>query len=79
MKLKEINGLKQQGYKFFTDHYRELIGEQIVNNGGKTVVTVTTPSGDVVVGESICHKKDLFNKKIGRQIAIGRALKKLNK
>ena len=28
------------------------------------------------IGEAVCSEKDIFDKKIGRQIALGRAIKK---
>lgn len=44
------------------------------NKGGKTVVTVTTPTGQVLHGTAICANRDNFNKKLGVQIALGRAM-----
>ena len=45
--------------------------------GGKTEAIVILPDGNKVKGEAICSMKDSFNRKIGRDVAVGRALKKL--
>lgn len=44
------------------------------NKGGQTLVKVTTPTGQVLVGIAACSDKDNFNKKLGVNIALGRAL-----
>ena len=40
--------------------------------GGKTVVEITTPEGEQLIGEAECSIKDQFNRKRGLQVAIGR-------
>lgn len=45
--------------------------------GGKTEVEITTPDGRTLTGVATASRKDHYNKKIGTQIAIGRALKGL--
>lgn len=45
--------------------------------GGKTVVEVRHPDGREVTGSSNCSTKDQFSRKIGRTIALGRALSQL--
>lgn len=44
------------------------------NKGGQTLVRVTTPTGQVLVGIAACSDKDNFNKKLGVNIALGRAM-----
>lgn len=51
------------------------VTERILPRGGETVVELTTPDGEVLVGDSVCCEKDFFNKKMGVKIALGRALK----
>ena len=50
----------------------------LLPRGGKTAVEITTPSGANTFGESICSRKDGFNRKLGLKIAINRALAKLD-
>jgi hypothetical protein len=45
--------------------------------GGWTEVRVLLPDGTLVRGTALCSEKDNFSKKIGRDIALGRALKQL--
>lgn len=52
-----------------------LPDDEILPHGGKTEVLITTPDGKDMVGESMCHENDHFNKKLGVTIAIGRAMK----
>lgn len=59
----------------------------VLPNGGLTTVTIcrpgeidsahTQPEDDAVIatGEAKCSMKDVFNKKLGLQIALGRAMK----
>lgn len=44
------------------------------NLGGITEVYVTTPTGQVLRGVARCSNRDNFNKKLGVQIALGRAM-----
>ena len=46
--------------------------------GGKTVAHVVAEDGTEVIGEALCSLKDNFVYQIGRDIALGRALKKLS-
>lgn len=46
--------------------------------GGLTTVTVTLPDGHLFYGAAKCSKRDNYCKAIGRQIALGRALKLAN-
>lgn len=45
--------------------------------GGLTQCRVTLPDGTEIVGTAECSDRDNFSKKIGRDIALGRALKVL--
>lgn len=47
-------------------------------NGGKTVIEITTISGNDYVGVSVCSDKETYNKKLGVRIALARALKNCN-
>lgn len=69
----------------FTYTKREIIGNdnfEILSKGGKTIIEVTESfdqflAGRTVRGEAICSNKETFNRKIGNNIALGRALKQL--
>lgn len=51
-------------------------GKDFRPRGGRTLVTLIAPDGKQVMGESKCHPLlDNFNKKIGLEAALGRALK----
>jgi len=82
-----IKQLRQNGYKVRVLHTRnvtniERIGgifSEISNFGGYTKIEVTTPNGlNTVSGEARCSDKECFNRRIGNQIALGRALQKLD-
>lgn len=47
-------------------------------NGGKTIIEVTTVSGNDYVGVAVCSDKETYNKKLGVRIALARALKSSN-
>ena len=75
----------------FTYTKREIIHNdnfEILSKGGKTIIEVTEPfipspenlinmERKSVKGEAICSNKETFNRKIGNNIALGRALKQL--
>lgn len=47
-------------------------------HGGRTFARILDANGNLVaVGEAQCSPKDNYNKTIGRQISLGRALKNL--
>jgi len=46
--------------------------------GGETIVELTYPNGKNVRGVALCSLKDQFNRKVGLNMAIFRALAKLN-
>lgn len=83
-----IKQLRQRGYKVRVLHTRKTEPFQaidgtyhrIVNSGGHTKIEVTTPNMlATVIGEARCSDKDSFNRRIGNQIALGRALEKLDR
>lgn len=47
--------------------------------GGETIVEVTTPDNVDAFGVSLCSLKDHYNKKLGVEIALGRAVKALER
>lgn len=89
-----VESLRKAGFKLRVKHIRKLVSrghapmysirdlgmqEDIVNNGGVTEVMLTTPDAKITVtGVAECGKKDQYNKKIGVQYAISRALKHLD-
>jgi len=50
---------------------------EVSARGGKTRIEVRTPSGEELVGEAVCSKEDNWNRKMGNEIALGRALQTL--
>ena len=47
--------------------------------GGSTTIEVTTPDKTrTVFGKSVCSLEENFNRKLGNNIALGRAIKQLN-
>lgn len=49
---------------------------EILPRGGRTIATITLPDGSTLEGIAECSPTEPFNRKIGRDIATGRALKK---
>jgi hypothetical protein len=45
--------------------------------GGTTIIEVTSPDGRNVIGASQCSEKESWNRKMGNQIALGRAMAQL--
>lgn len=59
-------------------HGREKYGTPL-GRGGFTTCSLVDAAGYVVAqGHAECHENDNFNRKLGRTIALGRALKDLN-
>ncbi len=55
-------------------------GDAVLACGGRTIVTVDSPDGMMKVsGKSECSLQDNYNKKIGVSIALGRAIKAMEK
>jgi hypothetical protein len=83
-----IKQLRQQGFKVRVLHTRKYhtpnayyidnTRRELLPKGGSTKIEITTPDKTTTVfGESICSDEDLFNRKVGNSIALGRALKAL--
>lgn len=54
-------------------------GWTLLPNAGKTLVDICDEDGNpLATGMAVCGKNDNFNKTIGRDIALGRALKELS-
>jgi hypothetical protein len=86
MKKYNIKTLRQNGYKVRVLHTRHCnpikkisgIVHEISNNGGSTTIEITTPDqSQTVIGKSVCSLKDNFNRRVGNEIALGRALEQL--
>jgi hypothetical protein len=45
--------------------------------GGTTIIEVTSPDGRNAIGTSKCSEKESWNRKMGNQIALGRAMAQL--
>ena len=62
------------------ERYKDNIG-RIKPNGGRTVAWIYEDDNKNVALSSVavCSKRDTYNKKLGRRIAIGRLLKALGK
>lgn len=85
-----VEQLRKDGYKVRVTHLRfynvngkpelkakfESPGKDfLMTKGGKTFVEITSPENENFVGEAYCSIKDGFNRKLGLQIALGRALR----
>lgn len=66
-------------YKIKFRHERKLDGDIILPKGGKTVayILLDKDSGESISAESLCSKKDTFDKAMGRRVAAGRLKQKL--
>lgn len=51
----------------------------VLPRGGQTVCRVILPDGSEIEGVAHCSKKDNYSKKLGRDIALGRALAAISK
>jgi hypothetical protein len=74
-----IHQLRKNNYKVRVMHGR-IKGStgEIFPKGGITVIELTTPDGSKTVsGKAECSEIDTFNRKLGNQIALGRAVKQL--
>ena len=82
-----IKQLRQRGYKVRVLHSRStraianLDGSyraELLAHGGSTTIEVTTPDKQITVsGKSLCSSKDNFNRRVGNEIALGRAIEQL--
>jgi len=84
--MTSIKQLRQCGYKVRVLHTRKYkpsqkiggVYQELSNLGGYTKIELTTPEQMTVVGEAFCSDKENFNRHIGNQIALGRALGQLD-
>ena len=85
-----VKSLRQKGYKvkcFHTRNIPDLLSEGNTNynyelfdaKGGKTEVQLIDPNGIKASGEAKCSNKENYCRKTGVKIALGRALKALEK
>lgn len=63
-----IQGLRKTGFKVI-----------VIHSFDTTTIFVTDTKGNTSMGQSICHEGDCYNRKLGNKIALGRALKALEK
>jgi hypothetical protein len=82
--MTNIKQLRQAGYKvrvFHKRNYNQIqkiggISMEVAPKGGGTMIEITTPDKIMTIaGASICSDKDLFNRRTGNEIALGRAIK----
>jgi hypothetical protein len=76
-----IKSLRQNGYKVRVMHSRvyEKPNYDLKAKGGLTEIEITTPDKtQTVKGSAKCSDVDCYSRKIGNNIALGRALKQLN-
>jgi hypothetical protein len=74
-----IRNLETQGYEVTIAHARQRSEKGIEPKGGATIVTLTTPNRKTFIGEAECSSHDVFDKKLGVRIALGRAIKRLRR
>jgi hypothetical protein len=55
----------------------DILGEKVSHRGGVTVCNLYSGSERIGKGVAVCSPLDNFNKRIGRDISLGRALKNL--
>jgi hypothetical protein len=80
-----ISQLRKKGYKVQVLHSRPVAYQQRIDGsvrvfapkGGVTVINITTPTGHTVTGAARCSEKETWNRKMGNQIALGRAINQL--
>lgn len=81
-----IKQLRQSGYKvrvFHKRNYNDIqriggIAKLLSPKGGETFIEITTPCRTFTeTGLASCSDQDLFNRRTGNEIALGRALKSL--
>jgi hypothetical protein len=80
-----IAELRKKGYRVQVLHDRPVVYQQRLNGsvrvflpkGGVTFITITTPEGNTATGAARCSEKETWDRKMGNQIALGRALNQL--
>ena len=63
-----IQSLRRQGWKIWVKHHTNWT----------THIYLTDTEGQTSLGVAICHDLDQPNRKLGNQIALGRAIKNYN-
>ena len=74
-----VHDLRKAGYKVRVLHFRNQDDRSLYAvhpKGGETVVQVTTPEGFNYESSARCSDKDLYNKRIGVKVALGRMFSK---
>ena len=90
-KTNKIHELRKNGYKVRVTIYRYYPHEKkplpeweikkfggmknVCPHGGKNVIQLKSPDGREVFGVAECSREEQYNRKIGNNIALGRALK----
>lgn len=64
---------KKYSNKDILSIYRTSIKPKPDPKGGSTTIIIDSPDGNHFEGESICSKKDNYNKRLGVRIALGRS------
>ena len=83
--MNTIAQLRRSGYKVRVLHSRPKMSIQKIDGvmteynpkGGNTIIEITTPDGRDALGFAQCSDKDSWNRRLGNQIALGRAIEKL--
>lgn len=70
-----VESLRKLGWKVRVRHFRREAKSEINPRGGKTIVEITLPDGRTLCGFARCSRKENFNKRLGVEIALGRAMK----
>lgn len=74
----KVHDLRKAGYKVRVLHCRKFSTRNLLGEfdpkGGETVVQITTPDGQDLEGRAKCSDKERYNKRVGVQVALGRAL-----
>jgi hypothetical protein len=72
--------LRRAGWGVRVRHHREEYDDGSPKpKGGSTVVFLSSPNNHKFWGSSVCSNKDAFNRKLGLEIALGRAMKGIKK
>lgn len=76
----EGHSVRYTHYRFVGDSTSKLVipqsHEHVQPQGGMCVAKIKDEATDLIVAiaYAVCHRKDNYNKRIGRDIALGRAL-----
>lgn len=67
----------RENYNFYLQLENTIEGSYRSPKGGQTLIQLRTPDGREVSGSSLCSPTDQFNRKLGNEIALKRALEKI--